>query len=331
MPLSVQGSRLGINLVLTNLAQGVIQPEFVMRLLYPLVEVADYGGQTVEFDDSDYLEVRDDRDDDTPYAEIQDSYFGRPFTLNTKGLSYRVGDKKANAMNVLRINWGQRAANRLIKRGGLMHEIEAAVAATTPARYDPANRITLTTGGQFNNAGVDPDPIIRTGKSVVAGQIGVDPNVMLLGREVFDTLASRYSTTFTSTNTSPGLRDQLTEEKLAAIYGFQRVRVCNALRKVNGARQRIFGKHLVMGYTNPAALNGDTIPFKTGGAVDFEEPSYGYTYVYRGNPLMYNPYYDNDRGSTVYKMDFDRKVVQTGVNKDTSLITHGYAVFNAVA
>ena len=156
MATSLQQSRLGINMVLSNLAQGVIQPEFAMRLLYLLVEVADYGGQIIEFDDSAYLEVDDDRGDDTPYLEIQESYFGRPFTLNTKGLSYRVGDKKANQMQRLRINWGQRASQRLMGQAGLMHEIEAATAATTVGNYANTNRITLSTGSQFNEADVDP-------------------------------------------------------------------------------------------------------------------------------------------------------------------------------
>lgn len=193
MTLSLQQSRLGINMVLSNLAQGVVQPEFVMRLLYPLAEVADYGGQIIEFDDSAYLEVDDDRADDTPYPELQDSYFGRPFSLNTKGLSYRVGDKKADQLRRLNINWGQRASQRLMGRAGLMHEIEAATQATNPANYAPTNRITLTPGSQLNEPDVDPDPIIRTGKSVVAGNIGVDPNVMSLGRDVFDALASNWS------------------------------------------------------------------------------------------------------------------------------------------
>jgi hypothetical protein len=331
MPTSLQQSRLGINMVLTNLAQGVIQPDYAMRLLYPLAEVADYGGQIIEFDDSAYLEVDDDRADDTPYPEIQESYFGRPFTLNTKGLSFRVGDKKANQMQRLGINWGRRASERLIGRAGLMHEIEAASAATTVGNYATTNRITLSAGSQFNESGVDPDPVIRTGKSAVASQIGVDPNVMVMGRDVYDVLAARYSRNFTATSGGGGLRPQLTEEILAGIFGFARVRVCNALRKTASGRQRIFGKHIVMGYTNPAALNADRLPYRPQGQIDVETPSYGYTYVYVNNPLMYNPYRDEDRGATVYKLDFDRKVTQTGVDRTSGLITHGYLIANAVA
>jgi hypothetical protein len=331
MTLSLQQSRLGVNLILTNLAQGVIQPEFVMRLLYPLAETADYGGQAIVFDDSDYEEVQDDRADDTPYPEIQDGFYGQPYKLNTKGLMYRVGDKKANQMNRLNINWGVRASNRLMKRAGLNHEIQAATSATTVANYATTNRITLTAGGQFNDAAADPDLIIRTGKSAVSSQIGVDPNVCLMGQDVFDTLAVRYSRAFTAPSPS-GMMNLLTEDMLATILGFDRVRVCRAIRK-NGAgvKSRVMGKDLVMGYTNPAALNSDRISYVPNGAIDAETPSFGYTYVYENNPLMYNPYRDEDRGATVYKLDFDRQVLNTGVDRTSGLITHGYLIKNAVA
>lgn len=328
MATSLQESRLGINMVLTNLAQGVVQPEFVMRLLFPLAEVADYGGQTIEFDDSDYEDVDDDRADDAPYNEIQDSYYGRPFTLNTKGLKYRVGDKKATSMERLGINWGQRASNKLMARAGLRHEIEAATVATTLANYATSNRVTLSSGSQFNDASVDPGPAIRTGKAAVSGQIGVDPNVCIMGRDVFDALAENPSIKDRMKHTG---RDSLTPEILAAIYGFDRVAVCNALRKTPSGKVRVFGKHLVMGRVNPAALNSDRIAYRPNGAIDIETPSYGYTYVYAGNPLMYNPYRDEDRGATIYKMDFDRKVVQTGTDRSSGLITHGYMIASAVA
>jgi hypothetical protein len=331
MTLSLQQSRLGVNLVLTHLAQGVIQPEFVMRLLYPLAETADYGGQAIVFDDSVYEETQDDRADDTPYPEIQDSFYGQPYKLNTKGLMYRVGDKKANQMNRLGINWGNRASARLMSAAGLNHEIQAAAAATNVASYATTNRITLAPGVQFNDAATDPDLVIRAGKSAVSSQIGVDPNVCLMGQDVFDTLSVRYARAFTAPSPS-GMMNLLTEEMLASILGFARVRVCKAIRKNGaGAKTRVMGKDLVMGYTNPAGLNGDRISYVPNGAIDTETPSFGYTYVYENNPLMYNPYRDEERSATCYKLDFDRQVINTGVDRTSGLITHGYLIKNAVA
>jgi hypothetical protein len=329
--LSLLESRLGVNKVLTNLAQGTVQPEFVMRNLFPLVDVSEYGGQLIEFDSSGYEEVDDDRADDSEYNEVESGYFGRPFTLQTKGLRYRVGDKKAKQMTANQINWGQVASTELMTRAMLKHEIEASVLATDPTRYSLANRQILTPGSQIGDTGVDSDLIIRAGMAAVSGQIGLDPNVIAFGRDVWDVMCNRYSQNFTSVATAPGMRLQLTPERFGEIYGFSKIVVCNAIRKVGGVPRRVFGKHIVMARVHTEALNSERTAWKTTGQINVFQPSFGYTYVYQGNPLLFDPYRDEDRGATVYKMDFDRRVVNTGVDKASGLITHGYLLHSAVA
>jgi hypothetical protein len=326
--ISLQGARAGVSLPLTNLAQGVVQPEYVMRLLFPLAEVGTYGGTVIQFDDSDYEDVLDDRADDTPYPEVQAGYEGKPFKLKTKGLRYRVPDKRRKEMENLRINWGQKAVKSLINKAGLRHEIEAATIATNVALYNANNRITLSAGSRFGDAGTNPDSIIRAGKSAVSDQIGLEPNVAVIGRRVFDGLAAKYAANFTSTNTTPGLRSQLTLETLAGIYGFRRVAICDAIVKINGVRTKVFGNHFVMGFANPDGLNGDNLPYKPDGAIDMVTPAYGYTYVMQGQPVVQAPWYDKDRKATVYDLDFDRQVVTTGIDAG-NLITHGYIIANA--
>lgn len=303
-------------------------PQFVMRVLFPLVETADYDGRIIRFDDAIYEEIDDDRADDTTYPEVQDGYSGAAYELNTKGFSYRVGDKKARRMSRLGVNWGRRASERMIQRAGLKHEIESATIATNPANYAAANTIALAGAQQFNDPSSDPGTIIRTGRSAVAQNIGIDPNVMVIGREVFDGLQENESLKQRIQYTS---RDSLTTEMLAQFYGFDEVRVCNALvKRQDGTKGYVFGRNIVMGYTNPRAVRQDRLPFRANGTIDQEEPSYGYTYTYMGNPQVFSPYRDEDRGATVYKLDFDRSVQAVGVN-DANLITHGYLIQNAVA
>ncbi|MGA7933273.1 MAG: hypothetical protein WCA35_06975 [Kovacikia sp.] len=331
MALSLQDSRAGVSLPLTNLVQGYTQPDLVMRLLFPLAETGAYGGTTVQFDDSTYDEVDDTRDDDTSYPEVEWGYSGQPYKLNTKGLSWRLGDKKRAEMDNLNLNWGQIGSDMLMGKAGLKHEIEAATIATNPALYATTNRITISGGDQWNNADTDPDPIIRRGRSAVADQCGREPQVAVIGRYVFDSLASKYSGNFTSVGTNPGVKPQLTLQTLAQIYGFQQIEICDAIVKRGGVKTKLFGNHMVMGVVNPAAINGNRLPYRPNGQINAITPSYGYTYVYRNNPLMYQPYYDNDRSATVYKLDFDRKVVVTGKDEQSNLITFGYLIANAVA
>jgi len=329
LDISLEATRAKGNLVLTQLAQETKQPEFVMRSIFPLVPVPTYGGTIPKGDDSIYEEVDDNRADDTPYPEIQEGIDGGPaFRLTTKGLSYRVPDKRRREFENLRINWGRRAVRALMKRGGLMHEVEAANRATNPANYSVNNKITLAGGSRFNN--VDPDPIIRTGLSAIALGSGSDASIGIMGRLVFDALATKFSQNFTSTGTSPGLRNQLTLDVLANIYGLRKMLICNAIVKRNGAKQRVFGNHMVLASVPEETIETGMLSYRSNAALDFEiDPSFGYTLVIDGNPQVFDPYYDNDRSATVYKMDFDRALVNTGVD-DSGLFTHGYLIENAV-
>ncbi len=327
-PNSLRNASAGVSISLTNVAQGFKMPQFVMRALFPLVETGDYDGRIIRFDDAIYEEIDDNRADDTTYPEVQDGYQGAAYSLSIKGFSYRVGDKKAKKMERMNINWGRRASTRMIQRAGLKHEIESAAVAVTPANYAAGNQIALAGAQQFNDPSSNPGTYIRAGRSAIAQQIGVDPNVMVMGREVFDTIQENELIKDRLKHTT---RDSLTTEMLANFYGFDEVRVCSALvKRANGTKEYVFGKNLVMAYTNPSALRQDRLPFRTTGTIDQEEPSYGYTYTYMGNPQVFSPYRDDDRGATVYKLDFDRSVQAVGVN-DANLITHGYLISNAVA
>jgi hypothetical protein len=329
MPTSLYESNLGVNAILTNIAQRYTQPEFCMKLLYPLVEVGMMSGQIFQFDDSVYDEVDDNRADGDDYAEVEDGFAGKTFTLTSKGIKYKLPDKKRNQLGAMGYNWGQHAADFVMQKATFLHEVAAARLATTTGSYASTNRVTLSSGSQLNEAAVDPDPVIRTAKTAIADQIGAEPNVMILGRDAFNALAAKYARNFT--NTAPnGLRQQLTEDILAGIFGFERVRVCGVIAKVAGVKTRVFGKDIVIARTNPRALNSDRTPYKTTGDIVPQEYSFGYTYVYRGNPLMYEPGRNEEKGYTYYKLDFDRSISQTGVNSSNAIIS-GYLIKDAVA
>jgi len=328
--ISLNGARATQNLILTTIAQGVVQPAFVMRVLFPLVETATYGGTIIQFDDSIYDDASDDRADDTPYPEIQSGYEGKPYKLQTKGLSYRIPDKRKIEMQNLGINWSQMAAQQLMNKAGLRHEIEAATLATTVANYATTHRITLASGSRFGDSGINPDPIIRTAVDTIANTSGdVSSLVAVVGRGVFSALATKYANNFVSTNTAVGMRQQLTLDTLANLFGFQKVMICDAIYKsTSGARTKVMTNDMVIANVNPAGINGNTLPYRTGTQINAMMPAFGYTYVMQNHPMAYSPYYDNERGAEVYKLDFDRRIVNTGVDS-SGLINSGYLIKTA--
>jgi hypothetical protein len=330
--ISVQGARAGVSLPLTNLAQGVVQPEFVMKLLYPLARVGEYGGATIRFDDSVYDAVIDNRADGSDYPEVQSAYSGGTYKLDFGGLSYLVPAKRKAQMISLGMNPGEIAVGQLVNKAALAHEIQCATVATTLATYATTNRVTLTSGNRFSDSAVDPDAIIRTGKTAIVNQMGLEPNVMILGRSVFDVLCSRYSRNFTTTmaTNGPGLRQQLNVDDLANIFGFRRVAICDAIvNQAGGTRGKVFGNHVVMARTNDLALNADSLPYKPQGMISTVQPSFGYTYVLDGHPQILAPWEDKKTRSDVYQIDFDRQVQTVGTNS-AGEATYGYFIQTAV-
>lgn len=330
--LSVQEARAGVSLPLTNLAQGVVQPKFVMPLLYPLARVSEYGGATIRFDDSIYDAVIDNRADGANYPEVQFGYSGGVYKLEFGGLSIPIPHKRRDQMIRMGINPGEIAVGQLINKVGLAHEIQCATVAVNPATYAASNRVILGSGSRFGDATVDPDPIIRTGKSAIANQIGLDPNIMIIGRNVLDVLCARYAKNFTSSvaTTGPGLRQQLNTDDLAAIFGFDKIAVCDAIfNQAGGARGKVFGNHVVMARTNEAAIGGTPLPYKPQGNISMVQPSFGYTYVIDGHPQVFAPFEDKRVRSDIYQIDFDRQVQTVGTNQAGEAI-YGYLIQNAV-
>jgi hypothetical protein len=328
--ISVNAARAGTSLPLTNLVQGVVQPEFVLKILYPLANVATYGGSTIAFDDSVFEDSDDTRADGTAYGEVQSGYTGGTFKLGFKGLRYLVPDKRRKEMENLNVDWATLATQALANKLGLRHEIECAARCTNFASYASTNRIALSAGSRFGDAGVDPDPIIRAGKTAVANQIGLEPNVAVISRAVLDALSTKYAKNFTSSSAiaGPGLRQQLNTEDLAAIFGFRKIKVCDAIVKSGQNRTKVFGSHMVMARVPEAAITGSDLPYVVNSEISIVVPALGYTYVMDGHPMAYNPWYDQNKKTTVYDMDFDRSVVNVGVNPSGE-ITYGYFISNA--
>lgn len=343
--LSITAARAGTSLPLTTIAQGFRpQKPRVMSMMFPLVETGTYGGTVLSFDDSAYDEVQDDRADDTDYPEVQWGYEGLPYKLNTKGISTRIGDKRKIEMQNLRINWGQYATDLLMDKASLMHEIEAATIATTTGNYASTHRVTLTTGTQFSDASVDPMPAILTAKRAVSDAADENPNICIMGRDVYDALiVNPYIKEHVFHNTA--LNDRLSragidpaklapaqihEGLLASLFGVNRVVICEAKRKVSGVKTRVFGKHMVFAYTNPAGLDGTRLPYRTNSNITNVQPAVGYTFVMSGHPLMFQPVRDEMKKADVYMLDFDRKVTAIGVNASGAIV-YGYLIANAVA
>lgn len=322
------------NRVLTNLIFDTAYPEFVLKILFPIVPVDQFGGLVIEFNSLDFEEYDDDRAPGATYKEIQTGSVGsRAYTLQTKGLRYPMPKETSAQLMMAGIEASKIASNGLMLAGARKLEIEQARIATNINFYAPSNRIILAGGSQFQN-NIDPGPIIRQGKAAVAHIILKEPNVLILGRSVFRALEENPVVRYTLQR--KGL-DALTTSALGDIYGFDKVVICESRvrDRQTGQIVRLFDTDLVMAYTNPLALNADVLPYRPDAYITFYQPSYGYTYTYREggqiHPIISNMYLEPGSSTWYHNMDYHRRPVLTGVDKDSGLIISGYIIKNAAA
>jgi hypothetical protein len=104
----------------------------------------------------------------------------------------------------------------------------------------------------------------------------------------------------------------VTEELLAKVFKVDKVVIGVAIGFDDaGVASDFWGKDAILAYVPTAPSTN-------------EEPSYGYTYTLEGNPLVEQPYWENDTKSWIYGVGYERAPVLSG-------IASGFLIKNAVA
>lgn len=306
MPMSQSQVRV-INPILTNVVQGYRQQNLVGDLLFPRVPVEISGGQVLEFDKAAFMQYSTARAPGGATRRIQFGYLGKPFALFNHGLEAPVPREFLRDAKVMPgIDLGTRAVNLVMRTMLLTLEIDQATLATNAASYGANSKIALAGGSKWSDPGSDPTTQIVAYKNQVRAQCGVYPNVCVLSAQAYAALQTHPKILDRIKYTG---RDSVTTELLAKLWDLDKVEVGAAVKADDGGNfSDVWGNNAVLAYVPQASLG-------------MEEPSYGYTYVLRGHPLVEEPYYDNNAKSWIYGVGFERAPVLSG-------ITSGFLIQN---
>lgn len=123
---------------------------------------------------------------------------------------------------------------------------------------------------QWNDASSDPIQDVHNGRAAVLGATGYEPNVLVLGYEVFNVLVNHADILDRIKHTQRGV---LTEELLAQLFGVGRIVVAKAIKNTanegaTASMDWIVGKSALLCYSNP-----------TPGLM---QPSAGYVFTWSG-------------------------------------------------
>jgi hypothetical protein len=299
-PLSLSPSQVRvINPILTQVALGYTNSEFVGGALFPKVPINIRGGQVLQFGFEDFKTYNLKRAPGGTTEEISFGYFGDPFALLQDAVDVKVPrEYQQDAAVMPGIDIGARAVRKGMAVIYKSLEIDQAALALATANYPAGNQVALSGTAQWSNASSDPVGGVLGYKETVRTQIGRYPNVLLNSASAWLSLRNNPVVKQRYQYTTP---DAITEQMIAKLLELDKVVVGKAVTATDAAvMSDIWGDNAVLAYV-PQQLSA------------MEEPSYGYTYTYEGTPYVEQPYWDAKRKAWIYGVVMDRLPVVTGI------------------
>ncbi len=281
-------ARGAVDPILTEVARGYSNADFVGSALFPAVPVGKRGGKIIEFGREAFRLYNTARAPGTNIARIVSSYSTRTYALADHSIAEQVPvELMEEAETEPGIDLAAAAVRRAQDVIGLRLEKAQADLARDPTRYPAGHVVTLSGTSQWSDyTGSDPIRDVEDWKELVRAKIGRRPTVLLVGAAVFAALKHHPKVVERVKYTS---REVATPELLAELFGLRRVVVGEAVYLDDaGNTVDVWGKDAVLAYTDSA------------GIADAGRPSYGYTYRLRGYPVVEEGWYDRDTRSWVY-------------------------------
>lgn len=313
MPQMTPGQARVIDPILTSVAQGYQNNEFIGRKLFPVVPVSQRGGKIISFGKEDFMLYNTGRAPGQTTKRVQFGYSSGNYTLEShslEGVLPRENMEEADA--VPGIDLASVTVSKTQDIIALRLEKQQADLATNPANYGASNKVALSGTGQWSDFTGTSDPVkdIEAGKEAVRKATGKRPNVVAMGATVFASLKQHPKVVDRMKYTG---RDIATPELLAALFDVKEVVIGDAVfADDSGTFNDVWGKNVVLAYV-------DTAP-----ASDRGRPTYGYTYQLDGYAIVEEAYFDRSAKSWVYPVTDEVAPVIAGA-------LAGYLISAAVA
>lgn len=250
--------------VLTNLAYGYTNAEFVSEALFPFAQVDKEGVKIPKFGREHFMLYNTERALRAASNQIVPTDIGTvSVTLTEHDLAYPIDYREeSEAMFPLQA-W---ATNMVMSGVRLRREVIAAGIATNPANYAASNKVTLSGTGQFSDPASDPQAVIETAKEAIRKNIVRQPNTMVIGAAAWAAMKR-----------NPQLKGLLATDRtrlvrlndLQDIFDIPNIVIGNSVQVSDAnVSSDVWGDSIVLAYVPGASPNVPRTPY---------EPGYGYT------------------------------------------------------
>ena len=257
--------------VLTNLATGYTNEQFVGDQLMPFVLVDKEGGKIPLFGKEHFKVYSTERALRAKSNRINPEDIGSvDVALDEHDLEYPI-DYREDAESAFPLQ--ARATNTVVEGIRLRHEAMVAGMVQNPANYSVGNKIALSGTSRFTDDTSDPEGVVSDAKAAVRAKIVKEPNTMVIGYSTWRVLKRHPKLKAILSDTRSRLV-QLAD--LREIFEIENIVIGRAVKASDaGVTTDIWGDNMVLAYVPKAS--GDRSPY---------EPSFGYTLRKKGNPVV---------------------------------------------
>ena len=257
--------------VLTNLAAGYTNEQFVGDQLMPFVPVDKEGGKIPLFGKEHFKVYSTERALRAKSNRINPEDIGEvDVALDEHDLEYPI-DYREDAESAFPLQ--ARATNTVVEGIRLRHEVMVADMVQNPANYAVGNKIALSGTSRFTDDTSDPEGVVSDAKAAVRSKIVKEPNTLVIGYATWRVLKRHPQLRAILSDTRPRLV-QIAD--LREIFEIENIVIGKAVKADDaGITSDIWGDNMVLAYVPKAS--GDRSPY---------EPSFGYTLRKKGNPVV---------------------------------------------
>ena len=252
-----------IDPVLSALAIGYSNPEYIADELFPMARMSKEAGKIPKFNQDHFKLYNTERALRARSNVMQPS--DRTFidvALDEHDLSvpmdYREGQEA---------DFDLESSNAVIATEGiaLRREYMAAALAFNAANYAASNKITLSGASQFTSAGSDPIGVVEVGKEAVRKRTARRPNKLVMGATTYSILKNHAQMLERIKYSQKGI---VTADLMAQLFGVDKVVIGQALWVDDAGNPfDIWGDSMLLTYSRPATPNQQR---------SYYEPNYGY-------------------------------------------------------
>ncbi len=311
--LSTSAARV-VDPILSTIAQGYQNAEFIGNILFPRVNVPQRAGKIIQFGKESFLTYDTQRAPGSITKRLNVGYGSQPFAIIDRSLdSILPRELLEEAQAVPGINLATTSIRTVQNAMALRLEIEQATLATTLGNYSASNKITLSGTSQWSDitSGVsDPINAVEVAKEAIRAVSGKRPNLVIIGAVVLKSLRQHPKVVDRIKYTG---RDVATPELLAALWGVDKVLVGDAIQSDDaGVFTDVWGKNVVVAYTDMSGMS------------DMGRPTFGYTYALSGYPFVEQARFEENIKSWIYGVSDACQAIIASQNS-------GYLISAAVA